>query len=61
MAGGALTDNFDRNVERLEWQDWMPCWANRRPRLFTGGDKAASHRHHASLYSRGRLYAQAYD
>jgi hypothetical protein len=33
-------------------------WANRRPRLFYGDKISASNITHASLYRRGRLYAQ---
>jgi hypothetical protein len=32
----------------MEWLGWMPCWANRRPRLFAGGTGSRQHKHPAS-------------
>ena len=45
------------NMGMLAWPSWMPCWANRRPRLFTGGDKVASYRHQASAHAKASTFA----
>jgi hypothetical protein len=36
----------------MEWRGrGMPCWANRRPRLFAGGGSSRQHKHPASVYA----------